>query len=100
MIGLGTIANTLAVIIGSGIGLMIKSGLKPRYQETIMQALGLSTLFIGVSGAMSGMLKIIDNGIETQGSMLLIGSLVFGALLGEFLNIELRLEQAGEWLKK
>ncbi len=93
MIGLGTIANTLAVIIGSGIGLMIKSGLKPRYQETIMQALGLSTLFIGVSGAMSGMLKIIDNGIETQGSMLLIGSLVFGALLGEFLNIELRLEQ-------
>ena len=46
------------------------------------------------------MLKIIDNGIETQGSMLLIGSLVFGALLGEFLNIELRLEQAGEWLKK
>ena len=46
MIGLGTIANTLAVIIGSGIGLMIKSGLKPRYQETIMQALGLSTLFI------------------------------------------------------
>jgi hypothetical protein len=65
-----------------------------------MQALGLSTLFIGVSGAMSGMLKIIDNGIETQGSMLLIGSLVFGALLGEFLNIELRLEQAGEWLKK
>lgn len=100
MIGLGTIANTLAVIIGSGIGLMIKSGLKPRYQETIMQALGLSTLFIGVSGAMSGMLKIIDNGIETQGSMLLIGSLVFGALLGEFLNIELRLEQVGEWLKK
>lgn len=97
--GIGTIVNTLAVIIGSMIGIMIKGGLKQRYQEIIMQALGLATLFIGASGAMSGMLKVIDNGLETQGSMLLIGSLVFGALVGEFLNIELRLEQIGEWLK-
>ncbi len=97
--GIGTIVNTLAVIVGSMIGIMIKGGLKQRYQEIIMQALGLATLFIGASGAMSGMLKVIDNGLETQGSMLLIGSLVFGALVGEFLNIELRLEQIGEWLK-
>lgn len=97
--GIGTIVNTLAVIIGSMIGIMIKGGLKQRYQKIIMQALGLATLFIGASGAMSGMLKVIGNGLETQGSMLLIGSLVFGALVGEFLNIELRLEQIGEWLK-
>lgn len=100
MIGLGTIVNTLAVIVGSGIGLVIKGGLKERYQQIIMQALGLSTIFIGASGAMSGMLKVIDHGLETQGSMLLIGSLVFGALVGEFLNIELRLEQLGNWLKE
>lgn len=99
MIGLGTIVNTLAVIVGSGIGLVIKGGLKERYQQIIMQALGLATMFIGASGAMSGMLKVIDSGLETQGSMLLIGSLVFGALVGEFLNIELRLEQLGNWLK-
>jgi len=100
MIGLGTIVNTLAVIVGSGIGLIIKGGLKERYQQIIMQALGLATIFIGASGAMSGMLKVIDKGIETQGSMLLIGSLVFGAVVGEFLNIELRLEQLGNWLKR
>jgi len=99
MIGLGTIVNTLAVVIGSGIGLVIKGGLKERYQQIIMQALGLATMFIGASGAMSGMLKVVDGGIETQGSMLLIGSLVFGALVGEFFNIELRLEQLGTWLK-
>lgn len=99
MIGLGTIVNTLAVIIGSAIGMLIKGGLKQRYQETLMQALGLATMFIGISGAMSGMLKIINNGIETTGSMILIASLVFGALVGEFLNIELRLEQLGNWLK-
>lgn len=100
MIGLGTIVNTLAVIVGGFLGMIVKGGLKERYQETLMQALGLATLFIGVSGAMSGMLKIIDKGIETQGSMLLIASLVFGALVGEFLNIELRLEQLGEWIKR
>ncbi len=100
MIGLGTIVNTLAVIIGSFLGMLVKGGLKQRYQDTLMQALGLATMFIGASGAMSGMLKIVDQGIETQGSMLLIGSLVFGALVGEFLNIELRLEQLGEFLKR
>lgn len=99
MIGLGTIVNTLAVIVGSGIGLIIKGGLKQRYQQTIMQALGLATIFIGASGVMSGMLKVMDSGLETQGSMLLIASLVFGAIVGEFLNIELRLEQLGNWIK-
>lgn len=99
MIGLGTIVNTIAVIVGSLIGLFIKGGLKKRYQEIIMQALGLATLFIGAAGAMSGMLKIVDQGLETQGSMLLIGSLVAGSLVGEFFNIELRLEQLGIWIK-
>lgn len=99
MIGLGTIVNTIAVIVGSLIGLFIKGGLKERYQEIIMQALGLATLFIGAAGAMSGMLKIVNQGLETQGSMLLIGSLVAGSLVGEFFNIELRLEQLGTWIK-
>lgn len=99
MIGLGTIVNTVAVIVGSVIGMIIKGGLKQRFQETLMHALGLATIFIGASGAMSGMLKVTDSGIETQGSMLLIGSLVFGALVGEFFDIETRLEELGEWLK-
>lgn len=100
MIGMGTIVNTVAVIVGGLLGMLIKGGLKQRYQETLMQALGLATLFIGISGAMKGMLTIIENQIETQGTMLLIASLVFGALVGEFFNIEKRLEQLGDWLKR
>jgi uncharacterized membrane protein YqgA involved in biofilm formation len=100
MTGLGTLANTFAVIIGSGIGIAIKGGLKERYQQTLMQASGLATIFIGISGAMSGMLKIIDSGMETKGSMLLIGALIFGAVAGEFFNIEYKLEQLGNWLKQ
>lgn len=100
MSGMGTIVNTIAVIVGGLLGMLIKGGLKQRYQDTLMQALGLATLFIGISGAMKGMLTIIENQIETQGTMLLIASLVFGALVGELFNIEKRLEQLGDWLKR
>lgn len=99
MIGLGTIVNTLAVVVGGILGMFLKGGLKQRYQDTLMQALGLATIFIGISGAMCEMLKIIENQLETQGTMLLIASLVFGALVGEFFNIEKRLDQMGCWLQ-
>lgn len=100
MIGLGTIVNTLAIIVGGIIGLIIKDGLKSRFQKTLMNALGLATIFIGAAGAMSGMLKVNGQQLETQGTMLLIFSLVIDGLIGEFLNIEDKLEKLGEWLKK
>ena len=42
MFGLGTIVNTIAVVAGGIIGLLFKNGLKNRYQETIMQGIGLA----------------------------------------------------------
>ena len=42
MFGLGTIVNTIAVVVGGIIGLLLKNGLKNRYQETIMQGIGLA----------------------------------------------------------
>ncbi len=99
MIGLGTIVNVLAVIIGGSIGLIFNGGLKKRYQDILMQALGLSTIFIGVSGTLKGMFRIIGDTIETSGTMIMIVSLVVGALIGELIDIEKRMEQFGEWLK-
>ena len=58
MFGLGTIVNTIAVVAGGIIGLLFKNGLKNRYQETIMQGIGLAVLFVGISGAMTGMLTV------------------------------------------
>lgn len=99
MIGLGTLINTGAVVAGGLIGLAAKGGLKQRFQDTLMQGLGLVTMFIGAAGAMKGMLTIVDGGLDTQGSFLLILSFVVGALAGEALNIEGFLERAGERLK-
>ena len=62
-----------------------------------MQALGLCTFFIGIGGAVSGLLTIADGSIATQHTMLLVLSMVLGALIGEALDIETRLNGFGAW---
>lgn len=96
---MGVIVNTVAVIAGSLIGMLVKGGLKERYQNILMSALGLSTMFIGASGALSKMLVIENNSLSVQGTLMIIISLVIGALAGEFIDIEDKLEKFGEWIK-
>ena len=100
MIGLGTIINTLAVVVGGLIGMCLKNGLKKNLQDILMQACGVATIFIGASGTLAKMF-VVDNGtISTQGTMLLIFSLVLGGLLGEIVNIEAKMDTIGEKIKK
>ena len=100
MFALGTIVNTIAVIVGGITGMVFKNGLKQRFQDIIMQGLGLAVVFVGAAGAMSGMLKIVDNGLESTGSLMLVISMVLGAIIGEAINIEVRIEQFGTFLKE
>lgn len=67
MIGLGTIANTAAVILGGVLGNLLKNGIAERYQKILMQSLGLATIFIGISGVLRHMLVIENSSIATQG---------------------------------
>ena len=97
---MGTIINTVAVIAGGLLGMLLKSGVSKRFEKILMQALGLSTLFIGVSGVLKYMLVIDNGGLTTRGTMLLIFSLVIGSLLGEWLNIEALTEKLGIKLKE
>ena len=86
MRGLGTIINVAAVILGGGLGMLLKGGLKERFQQILMQALGVCTIFIGISGALKGMLRVENGTLEDTGTMLLIASRVTGSLLGEWLR--------------
>ncbi len=99
MIGLGTIVNTAAVIVGGVLGLLLKNGIAKRFEKILMQALGLATVFIGISGVLKHMLVIENGTISTRGTMLLIFSLVIGCLLGEWLNLDAKMEKIGEKLK-
>lgn len=99
MIGLGTIINTAAVLLGGGLGLLLKDRLRPALAQGLQKALGLATVMIGAAGALAGMLRPSENGLETAGSLLLVLSLVLGTLCGEWLKIESGLEHFGEWLK-
>lgn len=48
MVGTGTIVNVLAIIAGGSLGLLVKGGLKPQYQDSIIKSLGLATMFIAL----------------------------------------------------
>ncbi|WP_270521628.1 MULTISPECIES: DUF554 domain-containing protein [Megamonas] len=100
MIGLGTIANTIAVIIGGCIGLFLKKGIKKSLQDSLLQAMGIAVLFIGIGGTLSQMLVFKDGHLETTGTMLMIFSLLIGTLIGEIINIEAKLEKLGEIARK
>lgn len=99
MVGLGTLVNMAAIIIGSSVGILIKGGLKQRFQETIMNALGLAVMFIGISGALQGLFIVSQNGLEIANVMLMIISLAVGAFIGELIDIEARLDRMGEFIK-
>lgn len=100
MTGLGTLGNIGLVLLGSTIGILLKGGLKKRFQDTIMSALGLAVIFIGISGALQGIFVVEGAGLDTANIMLMIVALAVGAFIGEAIDIETRLDHVGEWLKK
>lgn len=99
MAGMGTLINVAGIIAGGLIGLMFGKLMTKRFQETLTMACGICVLFIGIGGAMEYMLSVTDGKLSSGGSMMIIGCFVLGSLTGELLNIELHLEQFGEWLK-
>lgn len=100
MRGLGTIVNVLAIILGCGLGMLFKGGLKERFRENMMQACGLATMFIGLAGALEMILTVEGDGVKAGSTMLVVLSLVIGGLVGELIDIERRLDSIGERLKR
>lgn len=83
----GTLVNAAAVLSGSVVGLLLKRGMPERYQHTIMQGLALAVGVIGLQMA-----------FKTQNMLIVILSIVMGAVVGEALNIDALLTKLGNWL--
>ncbi|MGL5260413.1 MAG: DUF554 domain-containing protein [Lachnospiraceae bacterium] len=85
---LGTIVNTIAVLLGAAIGMLLKKGFPEKISDTLMKGLGLCTMYLGITGSLKG-----------ENSMILIISMVAGALIGEMLDLEGRLNAFGEYIQ-
>ena len=82
---LGTVINVAAILAGSALGTALHGGMAPRIRDTIMQGLALCVVLIGAQGALG-----------TSNVMIVIFSVVLGALVGEWIDIEKRLDQIGK----
>lgn len=90
---LGTIINSIAIIIGSVAGLILKSKFTQKYQDIVSQATGLAVLFLGISTALNQMMKPEAN------SILFIISLVIGGLIGQAIDIDNKLKNLGDFIE-
>ena len=86
---MGAIINAVAIIIGGALGLLFRKGFPERIAQTTLQVLGLFTLVVGLGMAIQG-----------QELIMVLISLALGAALGEWLDIEDRLERFGHWLEE
>ena len=99
MIGLGTIINTVGIIVGGLFGFLFKKVLNERIQDTLRKAVGVAVLFIGIAGALEGILVIKDGVVSTQHLLLIVVCMALGGLVGEVVNIEGGFEKFGNWLQ-
>lgn len=100
MYGLGTIINTGAIVAGGLAGILFGRFLKENVQDTLCKCCGVSTLMIGIAGALEKMLTLEKGAISSGGSMLLVLCLTVGGVIGELLNLEGAFECFGRWLKE
>jgi uncharacterized protein len=84
----GAILNTITVLVGSLVGLVIGNRLSERIQSSVMTGLGLTTVVVGIGNA------------QATGNIIIpLVSLVVGVIIGELLRIDLALERFGGWLR-
>ncbi|MDY2983195.1 MAG: DUF554 domain-containing protein [Eubacteriales bacterium] len=77
MRGLGTLVNAGAVLLGGGLGLLLKKGIPQRVSDAVMKALGLAVLYLGISGAW-----------DMEKPLVTIASLAIGTAVGTALKLD------------
>jgi len=84
----GTVINVITVVIGSILGLLFGAKLPERLRETVLSAIGLFTMVLG-----------IQMFLETNNALIVLAALLLGAMLGEWLRIEDNMEKLGSFLR-
>ncbi len=85
----GVLVNTLTVIIGSSVGLLLKKQIPEKLTGAVMTAIGLCTIAIGVGGIIKG-----------ENQLVMIISLVLGTIVGTLIDIDGKLSKLGDKFQK
>lgn len=85
---IGTILNVITVLLGGSIGLLFRKYISKRFTDLVMKGIGLCTIAVGIGMA-----------LKSDNTLLIIVCVVLGAVLGELLRLEDRLNALGEWAK-
>ena len=96
MTGLGTLVNMAAILIGSGLGLLLKNGIPKRLQTTISSAVGLCLIFVGITGAIKGLMNVSGTTFKTKDTLVVVICMAVGAAIGEWLDLEQKMENLGQ----
>ncbi len=86
---IGVLVNTLTVLIGSTVGLVLKKGIPERMSSAVMVGIGFCTIYIGVDGMLNG-----------ENTLVLIVSIVLGAIIGTGMDLDGKLQTLGDWVER
>ena len=101
MHGLGTLMNVGLLVGGGIVGLLGRSRIKPRMQETLMVGTGIAIMFMSMGSVMAKMLQVnATGGLDSVGSMMMIVSIAGGGVIGEIIDLNGYIERFGTWLRE
>lgn len=100
IIGIGTVVNVVAVLVGATIGVLLGNRLPTRTRDVVTDALGLVTLLIAGTSAMAVLDDDLADEVGSGAPMLIVlGALLVGGIVGSLLRLESRVEGFGGWLQ-
>lgn len=101
MRGLGTIINMACIVISGIAGMLLGKYFKERMRETVNIAAGTAIMFMGAGETFRRMLTVTEGGtLSSSGTIMMICSLVIGAIIGEFFDLDGKIYRFGMWLKR
>jgi len=95
------LANTGAILLGGLVGLACGRRLTERYQKTVVSGMAVCVMFFGVAGTLQEMLRVgADGRLSFHGGLMLVVSIALGGVLGEWWDLEGRLERLAAWIRR
>lgn len=100
MIGIGTIVNCGTILVGGTVGMLLKKGMPERFRKLIFDAAATAVFLIGIAGVMeNGLAAAADGSLSSQYMLVMLLSLVLGAVVGELICIDRGFDWAAEKIK-